>query len=70
MTTAMKMLTIRGRSPSNDAQVAALVFPQVGGGGDGEEYKEYTSRSFTYHHHASLAQVVSGVCDILGLSPS
>ena len=64
MTTAMKMLTIRGRSPSNDAQVAALVFPQVG-----EEYKEYTSRSFTYHH-ASLAQVVSGVCDILGLSPS
>ena len=69
MTTAMKMLTIRGRSPSNDAQVAALVFPQVGSGGDGEEYKEYTSRSFTYHH-ASLAQVVSGVCDILGLSPS
>ena len=67
----MKMLTIRGRSPSNDAQVAALVFPQVGGGGDGvgEEYKEYTSRSFTYHH-ASLAQVGSGVRDILGLSPS
>ena len=66
----MKMLTIRGRSPSNDAQVAALVFPQVGGGGDGEEYKEYTSRSFTYHH-ASLAQVFfSGVRDILGLLPS
>ena len=67
MTTAMKMLTTRGRSP--DAQVAALVFPQVGSGGDGEEYKEYTSRSFTYHH-ASMAQVVSGVCNILGLSPS
>ena len=65
----MKMLTIGGRSPSNDAQVAALVFPQVGGGGDGEEYKEYTSRSFTYHH-ASLAQVGSGVRDILGSSPS
>ena len=69
MTTAMKMLTIGGRSPSNDTQVAALVFPQVGSGGDGDEYKEYTSRSFTYHH-ASLAQVVSGVCDILGLSLS
>ena len=69
MTTAMKMLTIRGRSPSDDVQVAALVFPQVGSGVDGEEYKEYTSRSFTYHH-ASLAQVVSGLCDILGLSPS
>ena len=69
MTQAMKMLTIRGRSPSDDVQVAALVFPQVGSGVDGEEYKEYTSRSFTYHH-ASLAQVVSGVCDILGLSPS
>ena len=65
----MKMLTIRGRIPSNDAQVAALVFPQVGGGGEGEEYKEYTSRSFTYHH-ASLAQVGSGVCDILGSTPS
>ena len=49
------------RSPSNDTQVAALVFPQVGSGVDGEEYKEYTSRSFTYHH-ASLAQVCSQWC--------
>lgn len=50
-------------------QVAALVFPQVGGGGDGEEYKEYTSRSFTYHH-ASLAQVVDAAVRGAKASPT